>query len=264
MLSTPASAPYTTEAICLKTTNYSDTSKIGTWLSPEVGLIRAIAKGVRGKHRQLAGSCLPLAINKVQFKPGRNLHTVIQSRMQQGFEAIQHGLLANAMAFTLFATANTLAGHQDGETAAVLYTPLVETLHSLQKISENAAPEEENQPALLSLTLYGLQQLCSASGHAPEWHWMVDLNQPLAVEIDPVRFSCALGGVASPLYSFNHEPPMQLTRQTWQCLSQTQESLVVAHPEPAKLLAFYQHFVAHIAELRQPLPAFDFACGLLE
>lgn len=260
---------YTTEAICLKTTNYSDTSKIGTWLSPQHGAIRAIAKGVRGKNRQLVGACLPLSIGELQFRKGRQLDTVTQARSKQGFDHLQTHLLGSGLSYCLFATAHAFAGQQDGDDAACLYPPLVGALVAMNQVTQ--LPDEAiASTQLVALTLQGLLGLCHASGHAPQWDVYVDIDAPVSnddAQVDglpPVmKFSCQLGGVVTPGYTFTHEPPIQLTRHTWQCLRQPTDANLANHPDLDKLLGFYQHFIAHIAEHRQPLTAFDFACQLL-
>lgn len=258
---------YTTNAICLKTTNYSDTSKIGTWLSNDRGLIRAIAKGVRGKHRQLAGACLPLVINECQFRQGKNLHAVCQSTVVESFEHIQQDLLASSLVYCLLAVVAAFAGQQDGGESAALYQPLASALHSIeQELSARGQSQspETHQAVLLSLLLKAIDECCMESGHAPDWHRFVDTDQPLEwLGAQPVKFSCALGGVVSPVYVFQHEPPIQLTQNTWLALSQPTEATISVHLEHGKLLAFYQHFVAHVVEQRKPLVGFEFALQLL-
>ncbi len=270
---TPAKA-YTTQAICLRTWNTSDTSKVGVWLSPTHGAIRAMAKGIRkgGKGSALAGACYPFMVNNVQFLAKANLHLVTQCRGAEGFDHLQHELMANALATCLLAAAEALAGpnanqEAEGTDSAELYEPLYTGLQQLNHVARThsspaAVPLQQSLlPALISLG-----GLCQASGHAPQWHQCIHSQQAIPTNLDPIPFDMHDGGVH--LVPLTEAPTrgllVNLTRPTWQALQTPTVDTISNHPNPAKLLSFYQHFIAHIAEKRQPLTAFTFALQLLD
>ncbi|HEX6462057.1 MAG TPA: DNA repair protein RecO [Candidatus Saccharimonadales bacterium] len=77
------------EAIVLRRVDYGETDRIVTILTPELGRISFLAKGVRKPSSKLAGGIEPLAIVEVTVRKGRGeLWTLTSSRMNTFFDQI--------------------------------------------------------------------------------------------------------------------------------------------------------------------------------
>ncbi len=82
------------EALVLRGVDYSETSRIVTFLTPERGKLTCIAKGVRRKNSPLA-SILD-TFNQVElvyyWKEGREVHTLGEATLLHGFPGIKRDL----------------------------------------------------------------------------------------------------------------------------------------------------------------------------
>ncbi|MBU1104363.1 DNA repair protein RecO [Candidatus Parcubacteria bacterium] len=89
---------FTTTAIVLRRINYSDSDRIYTLLTPDLGKISAIAKGVRKIKSRKAGHLDLGCIVKVSLAEGKNLHILTQAETIQTVEFAKGNLkLANAI-----------------------------------------------------------------------------------------------------------------------------------------------------------------------
>ncbi|HSE61029.1 MAG TPA: DNA repair protein RecO [Candidatus Saccharimonadales bacterium] len=81
--------PYSTEAIILRRTNYSEADRVISFLTPERGKVSAIAKGVRKPKSKLAGGLELFAVCDITLMQGRgDLALVTSARMRQFYAAI--------------------------------------------------------------------------------------------------------------------------------------------------------------------------------
>lgn len=79
----------TTEAIILRRVNFGEADRILTLITPKVGKLRAIAKGVRKEKSKLAGGLELISVSQVGYIGGRgDLHQIVSSRLKTHFENI--------------------------------------------------------------------------------------------------------------------------------------------------------------------------------
>lgn len=77
---------FSTNAIILRRIDYGEADKIVTFLTPEHGQIRAIAKGVRRAKSKLAGGLALLSVSQVTYMKSRgDLYLVRSARMESHF-----------------------------------------------------------------------------------------------------------------------------------------------------------------------------------
>lgn len=89
-----------TQAIVLRRTNYGESDRILTLLTPE-GKIAALAHGVRKEKSRLAGGIEPLTVSEVVVHQGRgHLATLTSARMIQFFNRILSDLSRFELAST--------------------------------------------------------------------------------------------------------------------------------------------------------------------
>ena len=91
-MNTPRIRTYKTEAVVLKQTPLSEADRILTLLTPDLGKVRAVAKGVRRTKSRLAGHLELLSHASVSLTMGRNLDTVNEAQGLNSFRAVRDDL----------------------------------------------------------------------------------------------------------------------------------------------------------------------------
>jgi len=87
------SKQFTTEGIVLSRTDYNEADRILTFLTPDHGKVRAIAKAVRKTKSKLAGGIELFSISELTFVVGRGeIHTLISSRLGKHYAKITKDL----------------------------------------------------------------------------------------------------------------------------------------------------------------------------
>jgi DNA repair protein RecO (recombination protein O) len=73
---------FRTKGIILNRTDYGEADRIITFLTPDNGKVRAIAKGVRKSKSKLAGGIELFSVSDISFIPGkREISTVVSTRL---------------------------------------------------------------------------------------------------------------------------------------------------------------------------------------
>jgi DNA repair protein RecO (recombination protein O) len=73
---------FRTQAIILNRTDYGEVDRIISFLTPDHGKVKAIAKGVRKSKSKLAGGIELFSISDISFIPGRKeISTVVSTRL---------------------------------------------------------------------------------------------------------------------------------------------------------------------------------------
>ena len=90
----------TLDAVTLRSQPYSETSRIVSFMSRENGLIKGIAKGVRGKRGRFGATLEPLQRVRVTLsvREGRDLQTVTEADLLQPYERIREDLFRSTWA----------------------------------------------------------------------------------------------------------------------------------------------------------------------
>lgn len=95
--STFAAKSYRTRGIVLRTHKLGEADRIITLLSPELGVVRAVAKGVRRTSSKLGATLEPFMEVEAQIVAGRSLHTIIQAQLRHPYG---QALVADYAAYT--------------------------------------------------------------------------------------------------------------------------------------------------------------------
>ena len=93
----------TLDAVPLRSQDYSETSRIVTFLTRERGLIKAIAKGARGARGRFGASLEPLQRLRITLsvRPARELQTLTQADLLHPFARLREDLFRSAYAQAL-------------------------------------------------------------------------------------------------------------------------------------------------------------------
>ena len=182
-----ASVPTVSDiAICLRRWDYSETSQIASLLTREHGLIRALAKGAKRERGSFSGGLDILSAGRLVaiVKPGRDLATLTEWRLEQLCRVVRRDLEANRAALYMA----DLIQHMltDHDPHPVLFDAL---LHALDELE---APDQAAE-VLLKLQWRVLDE----TGYRPELAQDVETGADLPVDAETYAFNPRAGGLVA-------------------------------------------------------------------
>lgn len=176
-----------TEAVVLRGVDYSETSRIVTFLSPDRGRLTCMAKGVRRKNSPL--SVVIDTFNRVEavyyWKDGRGIQLLAEASLLDGFGPLKADLEKAAFASLPLEIAYRVA--HENEPSYALYATLVRGFESLCVWPGEARAH----------VCWQVIQLLIAAGFEPTLTSCVECGQVVSDRSDVVGFSYK-GGVTCP------------------------------------------------------------------
>lgn len=174
---------YQTRAIVLKQSKIGEADRIVTIYTPELGKLKAIAKGACRPGSKLGGNVEPLTYSSMMLAKGRNLDIITQSQTIDAFPALRKDLWHMACG-----------------------------LYTLELVDSSTLENSENSP-LFDLLLNALRWLCQSEndktvvryfelhllhhlGYRPQLRRCVNCNSSLNPVIN--FFSYGQGGILCP------------------------------------------------------------------
>ncbi len=174
---------YKTEAIVLKRTNLGEADNIITFYTPNLGKIRAVAKGVRRPKSKLGGHLDLLTQSSLLLAQGQNLDVITQSQTIESFLPLRSDLWRTSCAIYVAELADQFTAEQ------VENYPIYKLLQTtLLWLCEAHSSE-------LVLRYFELH-LLSHLGYQPELYQCLNCRSSLAPERN--LFSASGGGVICP------------------------------------------------------------------
>lgn len=175
---------YRVEAIILKRTDFGEADRILTLFTPDLGKLRAIAKGARKPSSRKSGHIELFTHSMLLLAKGRHLDVVTQADTLDSFMPLRENLERLGYAYYMAELVDKFL-EEDAENRA-LYDLL---LHALAWLGSPA-----NDPVLLAR--YFELQLLKHVGYQPQLFNCVLCGMPL----EPVEnfFSAEAGGVIDP------------------------------------------------------------------
>lgn len=174
-----------TEGLILRTIKYGETSKIVTLLTRDFGLVKAMAKGVRGAKPKFGAALEPFARSEIILyrKRERELHLIGQADLIEAHLALSADVRRYAFATAVVEFVQQVVPGEMDAGAAALHD---EALSALELMSTSAG---ETLPYLLRAFQL---RFVSALGHAPELHSCLGCGR----EVDEAgRLSALQGGL---------------------------------------------------------------------
>jgi len=159
---------FRTEALVLRTIDFSESTQIARMFAPDRGKFSAMARGVK-KFKSRLGPRLEAFAHvetSVRAKEGASLGTIVSLELLRDWPILRADLERHALAAVLFETLDR--GIQENRQAADLFYL---TLEYLEMLGEAADPS--------SLTVHALLRALSLLGFAP------DLREPETGATDP-------------------------------------------------------------------------------
>jgi DNA repair protein RecO (recombination protein O) len=146
---------FTTKGIILQRTNFEESARIITFLTPDHGKVRAIAKGVRKSRSKLAGGIELFSISDLTLIVGRGeINTLISTRLHKHYGNIVKEISRTETGYEILRLVNKAT---EDAAEAGYFELLKSTLASLDDL------QLDPQLAFLWFNM----QLLKLSGHAP-------------------------------------------------------------------------------------------------
>jgi DNA repair protein RecO len=124
---------FATKAIVLSRTDYAEADRILTFLTPETGKVRAIAKGVRRQKSKLAGGIELFSISDITYIKGKSeLHTLVSTRLEKHFGDIVKDINRTMLGYDML---KILTRVLEDEGGSEYYNLLVSTFGVLDNLS---------------------------------------------------------------------------------------------------------------------------------
>ena len=172
---------YVTDAIVLSRFDYGEADRIMTLLTPELGKIKAIAKGIRRPTSRIGGSLEPLAELRLQLAKGRTFDVVTQVTMQHAWLGLRDDLEVTATAW--YCAELVDRSLEERHAAEPLYLLL---RRAYELLDAAMAPAR--------VARWFEMRLCDELGVRPEVDRCVECDRLLEPD-DEVRWMPLLGGV---------------------------------------------------------------------
>lgn len=115
----------------LRTMKLGEADRIITFLTPEHGKVRAVAKGVRKPKSKLAGRLEPMTRVALLLWRGRELDIVNQAEVLDAFRSVREDLSRLSKAFTVLEVGDQLS--QERHPAPRLFEMVVGALRALER-----------------------------------------------------------------------------------------------------------------------------------
>ena len=179
----PRIRTYKTEAVVLKQTPLGEADRILTLYTPDMGKVRAVAKGVRRTKSKIGGHLDLLNSVTISLSVGRDLDVVNEAQLIQSYKGLREDLERLSKAIYIAELVDGFSVEQSSSYA--LYRLLLDALGWLETTTQ----------ADLLVRHFEIHLLVQ-SGVRPELYSCVECRSML--EPADHLFSCAHGGVLCP------------------------------------------------------------------
>ncbi|MEO0406141.1 MAG: DNA repair protein RecO [Cyanobacteria bacterium P01_A01_bin.135] len=181
------SGTYKATGITLKSAPFGESDRLLTILTPEQGLVRAIAPGARKHQSRLRGRSGIFVLNQLLLTRGRSLDKILQADSLGSFPKLSQNLgkLTAGQYLAELALCQALSQQPQAE----LFSLLQEHLERLDACVPNATP---------AFLVHGIFHLLALDGIAPQVHTCCLTQQPLKPQLSNpdwrVGFAPSVGG----------------------------------------------------------------------
>jgi DNA repair protein RecO (recombination protein O) len=254
---------YRVEAIILKARNFGEADKILTLFTREHGKVEAVARGVRKIKSKNRGSVQPFSRSSIMLYKGKNLDTVTQCDLLEGFPGLRNDL--DLLAYAGYLAELTDLMLPERERNEEIYVLLLTTFHLL---AHSRALSASDSPGSGDIELIARQfevRLLSLTGYQPQLESCVFCNN--ALHEGELRFSPGLGGILCSGCKSNDMQALLIGRGTiaiWKYLTKINlrnlNRLRLGAQERAQLEAIIHCYIENILERR--VKTMDFVKGL--
>lgn len=192
------SRTYKATGINLKSMPLGEADKLVTILTPEFGLIRAVAPGARKQNSKLGGRSGLFVVNELMLAKGRSLDKITQAETLESYPGLSKDL--SKLAASQYLAELVLCHALSDQPQEQLYALLNEHLRRLEQLP-NASGTQSAPSSVLAHLSHGVFHLLALAGVAPQVQICCITQHSLIPDFtDPdwrVGFSVEAGGTVS-------------------------------------------------------------------
>jgi len=233
------------EGLIVRTTDYSETSRITTIWTREFGKVRALAKGGRRLRSNFESALDLLSVCSIVFvrKTSGGLDLLTEARVVERFPRLRQDLPAFYAAHYLAELLGDWT--EDYDPHPVLFAEALNTLRDL------GAPDVPTATRLLRFEMVLLREL----GYAPLLETCANCRKPLtgesaaAEKSAPLKFHLAGGGLVCGNCRAGRKGDIPISEAAWQGLRQLAEDRgwrELAAPVRSELRQLMNQYVCHL------------------
>ena len=199
---------YSSEAIVIRHSNYGEADRILTIMTPELGKLRVIAKGVRKITSRKAGHVELFTRVRLLLARGRTFDIISQAETVEAYRPLREDLLRGSYAHYLSELIDAFA--QEGSEDSALYDLLANGLDWVSTAPDPALAVRYFELRLLTITGYRPQLFkCARTGDTVNIDAPAGASSPAGMPAPvSISFSPMEGGILSP-------PVARLARDTF-------------------------------------------------
>ncbi|PSO99538.1 MAG: DNA repair protein RecO [Cyanobacteria bacterium QS_7_48_42] len=183
---------YKATGINLKSVSLGEADRLVTILTPEFGLVRAVAPGTRKHNSRLRGRSELFVVNQLLIVKGRSLDKITQAETVESYPGLSREL--GKLAAGQYLAEIVLCLGLSEQPQAQLYELLKEHLRRIEQL-----PDLTSASLILAYLAQGVFHLLAFAGIAPQVHACCLTQHPLEANFtDPhwqVGFSINAGGI---------------------------------------------------------------------
>jgi DNA repair protein RecO (recombination protein O) len=228
------------KAICIRATDYSETSQVVTFFARETGKISAIAKGAKRAKSAFGGPIEVLSFGEVRFSDAgkERLATLTEYDQEQPRGGLRKHLFALDSAFF----AAELVSHltEDYDPHAALFDAFVQFVRDL----DDEVVAGERRDVLLRLILFQLG-LLQEVGLRPVLQRCANCQRPFGPDWPQRYFSSAANGLICRDCEMNYPDRVQLSAEAVAALTDLKQ---IVRLEPRRLDEVEDLLIRHFTE----------------
>lgn len=187
------SRTYPATGIIIKGMPLGEADRLVTILTPDFGLLRAIAPGARKQQSQLRGRSELFVVNELMLSKGRSLDRITQAETITSYAGLSKdlGKLSASQYLAELVLGLGLSDHPQQE----LYHLFIEHLRRIEQLAPN------DYPAMVAHLAHAIFHLLAIAGIAPQFHTCCITQKTIFVNLDnhnwQIGFSCDAGGIVT-------------------------------------------------------------------
>jgi DNA repair protein RecO (recombination protein O) len=233
------------DAIVLRSVEWSETSLVVTLWTRGFGKVSAIAKGARRLKSPFESALDLLSISSVVFlmKSGDALDLLTEAKLQRRFKSSQSGLLPLYCGYYAADLIQSLTEH---------HQPIPGLMELLEQTLADLDAEQSPASVTLRLELHTMQLL----GVLPSLDFCIGCGEALDTSRTSVPYSVTGGGVVCVGCALVQHPVFRIQTETWNTLRRVSESQLsdpvptIDRPFRSEVRWLMEHVIGHLADRR--------------
>lgn len=185
---------FSAEGIIIKRSDFGESDRLLTIITPYKGKIKVLAKGVRRITSRRGGNVELLNKVKLQVYHGKSLNILTEAESIDTFSSIKNNLMIGSYASYIMELVDRLLPQEQSDPAA--YNLIASILHLLEKSPRQLYIRAFEVKLLSNLGFWSLDQINASVSirdilknlHSMSWEEMsnIDLNEQATVELEKI------------------------------------------------------------------------------